>query len=107
MIVQGKAGLDGKTFIETFSAVDAVEAKMAEVLASVRLACHEIATQSSQKPMRLDRSGFCVSLAIDNTHFERSAQGIDQTEIGRATCRERVLQYVYTRVLSMYIKKKN
>src|SRR3546814_9533445 len=46
MIVQGKAGLDGKTFIETFSAVDAVEAKMAEVLASVRLACHEIATQS-------------------------------------------------------------
>src|SRR3546814_6286600 len=28
--------------------------------------------------MRLDRSGFCVSLAIDNTHFERSAQGLDQ-----------------------------
>src|SRR3546814_11186466 len=46
MIVQGKAGLKGKTFIETFSAVDAVKTKMAEVLASVRLACHEITTQS-------------------------------------------------------------
>src|SRR3546814_586018 len=51
---------------------------MAEVLASCILACHEIATQSYQQPMRLDRSGFCVSLAIDNTHFERSAQGLDQ-----------------------------
>src|SRR3546814_1183364 len=78
MIVQGKAGLDGKTFIETFSAVDAVEAKMAEVLASVRLECHAIAPQSSQQPMRLDRSGYCVRLAIDNTHFERSATGLDQ-----------------------------
>src|SRR3546814_10897273 len=37
MIVQGKAGLDGKTFIETFSAVDAVEAKMAEDRKSKRL----------------------------------------------------------------------
>src|SRR3546814_13645292 len=34
--------------------------------------------RSSDLPMRLDRSGFCVSLAIDNTHFERSAQGLDQ-----------------------------
>src|SRR5688500_5013874 len=38
MIVQGKAGLDGKTLIETFGAVNAVETKMAEILASIRLA---------------------------------------------------------------------
>src|SRR3546814_19252056 len=59
MIVQGKAGMDGKTFIETFSAVDAVEAKMAEVLASVRLACHEIATQSRSEERRVGKA--CVS----------------------------------------------
>lgn len=78
MIVQGKAGLDGKTLIETFGAVNAVQAKMAEILASISLASNEIAAQSQQEPMRLDRPGFCIGVAIDNAHLERSAQRLDQ-----------------------------
>src|SRR3546814_2015166 len=78
MIVQGKAGLDGKTFIETFGAMNAVQAKMAKILASVSLTRNEIAAQSQQEPMRLDRPGFCVGVAIVNAHLERSAQSLDQ-----------------------------
>src|SRR3546814_15570031 len=62
MIVQGKAGLDGKTLIETFGAVNAVQAKMAEILASISLACNEIAAQSQQERSEERRVGKeCVS----------------------------------------------